>query len=166
MGNKVEYTDEFNTTDPSNIGILTTSSINIIGDRMTIDITTWKREDNGNPGKLAGAWLITGRKNDGKISSITPGDRQTMKILCGKYFQWIAYNEATKEFSGTGGGSYTTKDGKYVENMNLFYSDNAPVGTSLEFRFELKDGHWHHSGLGSKEQPIYEIWSTREEVGT
>ena len=45
-----------------------------------------------------------------------------MKILTGSRFQWIAYNTETKQFFGTGGGSYTAKNGVYTENIEFFLS--------------------------------------------
>ena len=85
--------------------------------------------------------------------------RRTLKLLSGKRFQWVAFNVETKEFSGTGGGTYTTKDGAYTENIQFFSRDRSSVGASLAFTYELIDGQWHHSGLSSKGSPIYEIWS-------
>jgi hypothetical protein len=84
-----------------------------------------------------------------------------MKILSGKRFQWIAYNSETGEFFGTGGGTYTTRRGKYTENIEFFSRDNDRVGASLQFDYDLKDGDWHHSGKSSRGNPIYEIWSVR-----
>ncbi|MCK5105463.1 MAG: hypothetical protein KAR17_21715, partial [Cyclobacteriaceae bacterium] len=80
----------------------------------------------------------------------------------GTRFQWIAYNSETKEFMGTGGGTFTTKDGKYIENIDFFSRDNSRVGASLEFEYELKGNDWHHKGFSSRGDPIYEIWSLRE----
>ena len=125
----------------------------------------WKRIDDGTPGKLAGAWLITGRMRDGGMSKMTPGARRTMKILSGSRFQWIAYNVETKEFSGTGGGTYTTRNGKYAENIEFFSRDNSRVGASLSFDFSLEDGAWRHKGLSSKGDPIDEVWTKREKIG-
>jgi hypothetical protein len=82
--------------------------------------------------------------------------------LSGTRFQWIAYNTETRQFMGTGGGTYSTKDGKYTENIDFFSRDNSRVGASLQFDFELKDNDWHHKGLSSKGDPIYEIWSLRK----
>ena len=121
-----------------------------------------RRVDDGTPGQLANAWLITGRKRDNGMQTITPGARKTMKILSGTRFQWIAYNSESGQFFGTGGGTYTSENGKYVENIDFFSRDSNRVGASLEFDFELVDGEWHHSGLSSKGSPIYEIWSPRE----
>lgn len=125
----------------------------------------YSRVDNGTPGQLAGAWLITGRMRDGQMSKMTPGARRTMKILSGTRFQWIAYNVETKEFSGTGGGTYTTENGKYTENILFFSRDNTRVGASLQFDFAIEDGDWHHKGLSSKGDPIDELWTKREKIG-
>lgn len=125
----------------------------------------WSKLDSGEPGQLAGAWLITGRMNDGQLNKMTPGARRTMKILSGTRFQWIAYNTDTKEFFGTGGGTYTTVNGKYTENIDFFSRDNNRVGASLQFDFTIEDGNWHHKGLSSKGEPIHEVWTKREKVG-
>ena len=92
----------------------------------------------------------------------TSRPRKTMKILSGTRFQWIAYNTETKQFMGTGGGTYTTNNGKYTENIEFFSRDDSKAGLSLEFNYELIDGDWHHSGLSSKGDPIHEIWSIRD----
>jgi len=123
----------------------------------------YKRIDNGEPGKLHGAWLMSGRVRDGETQMRdTSGPRKTMKILSGTRFQWIAYNTETKEFMGTGGGTYTTENGKYTENIEFFSRDDSRVGVSLNFDYELIDGNWHHIGLSSKGDPIHEIWSIRD----
>ncbi|MEN0048236.1 MAG: membrane or secreted protein [Bacteroidota bacterium] len=112
---------------------------------------------------LTSPYLFAGRKRNGEIQMRdTDQPRKTMKILTGTRFQWIAYNTATKQFFGTGGGTYTAKDGKYVEQITFFSRDNSRVGASLEFDYEVIDGNWHHSGLSSKGKPIYEIWAVRE----
>ncbi|UMB59278.1 membrane or secreted protein [Lutibacter sp. A80] len=122
----------------------------------------FNRIDNGLPGALQGAWLMSGRIRNGETQlRDTSKPRKTMKILSGTRFQWVAYNTETKQFMGTGGGTYTTIDGEYTENIKFFSKDDTRVGASLQFNYSLKDGNWHHSGLSSKGTPIYEIWSLR-----
>ncbi|MFB9055793.1 membrane or secreted protein [Mariniflexile ostreae] len=123
----------------------------------------FKKIDNGAPGLLQGAWLMSGRVKDGETQlRDTGGPRKTMKILSGTRFQWIAYHTGTKQFMGTGGGTYTTVNGVYTENIEFFSKDDSRVGARLKFKFDLIDGHWHHSGLSSKGDPIHEIWRIRE----
>ena len=115
---------EFNSADPEAVGkevsfkvFMTDSTLTIVGRGMV-----FKRIDDGSPGELQGAWLMSGRKRDGEIQQRdTSRPRKTMKILSGTRFQWIAYNTETKQFMGTGGGTYTTIDGKYTENIEFFW---------------------------------------------
>lgn len=166
-GDKLIEKFEFNTLHPDEVGKETRAQISIDGEVFTLKTKSgnekWNRIDDGSPGKLAGAWLITGRMENGEIKWRTPGVRKTMKILSGTKFQWIAYNTETKEFFGTGGGSYTTTaDGKYTENIEFFSRDNSRVGASLQFDFSIQDGNWRHKGLSSKGDPIDEVWTQRE----
>ena len=63
---------------------------------------------------------------------------------------------------GTGGGRYTTENGTYTEHIEFFSRDKSRVGAALAFNYELKDEDWHHSGLSSRGEPIYEVWSLRK----
>ena len=163
-------TIEFDTWQPDNVGKTFRTSFDWKGNELTLTAdqkkTAYQRLDNGSPGKLAGAWLITGRFVDGEMRTSTPGVRRTMKILSGTRFQWIAYNVETKEFFGTGGGTYTTEGGNYTENIEFFSRDASRVGMSLGFDFTLMDnGAWRHAGKSSKGDPIDEIWTQREKLG-
>jgi len=154
---------EWHTAEPENVGSSQDISISVSGDELISDGNSWVRIDDGTPGVLNDAWLMTGRKRDGvgemQIREIGP--RKTMKILSGTRFQWIAYNSDTGQFSGTGGGTYSTVDGVYTENIEFFSRDNSRVGASLPFQYDLQDGGWHHSGKSSRGDPIYEVWSSR-----
>lgn len=164
-GNTMTETVEFDTKTPERVGsevtfdiAITDSTPAIVGSTMIL-----KRIDDGTPGKLQGAWLMSGRIRDGETQMRnTSGPRKTMKLLSGTRFQWIAYNTETKEFMGTGGGTYTTEGGQYTENIVFFSRDNSRVGVSLSFDYELVDGNWYHKGLSSKGNPIHEIWSVRK----
>lgn len=162
---QISRTLEYNTFDTSSVNTTINDNISFIDNKMIINDKSYTRIDDGPPGDLRGAWLISGRmQENGEISERRPvGPRKTMKILSGKRFQWIAYNTETKQFMGTGGGTYTTEDGEYVETIEFFSRDHSRVGASLPFKYELKDDSWHHSGNSSKGDPIYEIWSRRSE---
>lgn len=126
--------------------------INITGTEQVFKKTSDVNND------LAGVWRITDRKQGDQMNAISLGDRRTLKILTGNTFQWVAINIKTGEFSGTGGGKYTFKDGKYTEQIEYFSRDNNRVGASLSFDAKVEDGKWHHSGQSSSGAPIYEIW--------
>ena len=156
---------EFHTADTSAIGKKFTFQIKCSKNNLQIVGTNkiFTRIDDGTPGALQGAWLMSGRIRNGKTQlRNTNRPRKTMKILSGKRFQWIAYNVETKEFKGTGGGTYTTINGKYTEHIEFFSRDNSKAGKSLEFDFNLIDGKWHHSGYSSKGKAMHEIWSRRD----
>lgn len=156
---------EFHTDDPDRVG--TEVSFKVIITDETIQIAgsdkKFTRIDAGAPGELQGAWLMSGRIRDGKtqLRDINR-PRKTMKMLSGTRFQWIAYNTETKQFMGTGGGTYTTIDGQYTENIEFFSRDDSKSGMSLKFDYKFVDGNWHHMGFSSKGDPMHEIWSVRE----
>ena len=167
-GNELTEIIEFDTKKPEQVGKELKTTIKWTKNEWTFDedIVPFKSLDNGGPGKLAGAWLITGRFTNNEMGKITPGARRTMKILSGTRFQWIAYNIETKEFFGTGGGTYTTENGKYTEQIHFFSRDNSRVGASLEFNFVMQaDDTWRHSGKSSKGDAINEVWTMREKLG-
>jgi hypothetical protein len=49
----------------------------------------------------------------------------------------------------------------YTETIEYFSRDNSRVGAHLEFQYEVKGTDWHHTGLNSKGEPLYEIWARR-----
>lgn len=161
-GKTVNLTLEFDTQRKENIGQTFPVTYQIDGDKLIVshgdDQETYKRVDNGQA-PLAGVWRITDRMQDGKLTPIhQTGPRKTLKILTGTRFQWAAINPETKEFSGTGGGTYTFENGKYTENIEFFSRDSSRVGASLSFNGKLENGGWHHSGKSSRGDDIYEVW--------
>jgi len=156
---------EFDTKNSDRVGSevtfkihITDSTLSIIGSDMK-----FKKLDDGSPGDLNGAWLMAGRVRNGiKQLRNTSGPRKTMKLLSGKRFQWIAYNIETKKFMGTGGGTYTTKNGVYRENVEFFSRDNSKAGLKLKFDYEMIDNQWNHKGFSSKGDPLHEIWISRK----
>ena len=161
----IKLTYEFDTAKPDRVGTSQVIPVGAATDRVNAGGSTWTRIDSGVPGALEGAWLMTGRKRDGAIATRKPGARRTMKILSGTRFQWIAYNVETKEFFGTGGGTYSTADGKYTENIEFFSRDDAKSGRSLEFTYDLLEGTWHHVGKSTAGEPMHEVWNRRKELG-
>jgi hypothetical protein len=162
--NKLVCTYEYNTQNSEKVGSMEQLALQIHEKSITIQGMDYNRLDDGKPGALFGTWLFANRVTDGKLGTPREADnpRKTMKILSGTRFQWIAFNTETKEFMGTGGGTYSTSDGKYTENIDFFSRDNSRVGASLEFDYELNEDEWHHKGLSSKGDPIYEIWNLRK----
>jgi hypothetical protein len=161
-GNKLIANIEFNTIDQNQIGQTISYSFVINKEKLSSDLNgktvAWNLLDQGKA-ELSGTWRMSGRMQDGKMADYPRRARKTLKVLTGSHFQWAAINAETKEFFGTGGGSYSFKNGKYTESIEFFSRDNSRVGASLSFDGKLVDGKWHHSGRSSTGNPIYEIWS-------
>lgn len=159
---KMNVTIEFNTMDNTLISNSYTIDYRLDNNKLVITIngenTEWRRIDDGK-GLLAGNWRITEREQDGKMNPMQPGPRKTLKILSGTRFQWAAINTDTKEFFGTGGGTYTFKDGRYTETIEFFSRDSSRVGASLDFDGKVEGKRWAHSGKSSKGDKIAEIWT-------
>lgn len=157
---------DFFTDDASQVRSPITYSAQLTDNQLTLKNTpngtqVWERlEEEGTP--LTGVWRFATRVdedgNEGERRRAGP--RITVKILSGSRFQWAAFNYATKEFMGTGGGTYdATEDGKYTENIKFFSRDDKRVGASLSFQYSRTGDDWYHKGLNSKGEPMHEVWT-------
>ena len=164
-GNMMTEKVEFDTANSERVGDELTFEVIITNNSLSIPDANWEfsKIDDGMPGELNGAWLMSGRYRNGeKQMRSTDRPRKTMKILSGTRFQWIAFDTEKKEFKGTGGGTYTTINGKYSEKIEFFSRDNSRVGMNLEFNYNIDKGNWIHKGKTSKGDPLHEIWVKRK----
>jgi len=159
---------EFNSMDSSQVGdtvYLSKVTLKLDNDNgsMKLDGKKYQKKKNYNS-QLNGSWLMSGieRRGEMRMRDVNR-PRKTMKMLADGKFQWIAYDTSKKGFYGTGGGSFISENGKYIENIEFFSRDSTRVGYSLEFDFEMKEGDWHHKGFSSKGDPKYEIWTQRRQ---
>ena len=158
---------EFNSMDSSTVGdtiFYSNIKIKMKNDSGNMKIDGKEFSKNIDKNQLSGSWLMSGieRRGEMRMRDVNR-PRKTLKMLAGGRFQWIAYDTSKKGFYGTGGGTFSTVDGKYVENIEFFSRDSNTVGKSLEFDFEIKEGDWHHKGFSSKGDPKYEIWTQRKQ---
>jgi len=154
---------EFNSRDTAKVGSVTSYKykyeaaddqlILVEGGHQVI----WTRGDQGST-PLTGCWRINGKLDENKMREMPLTPRKTLKILSGTNFQWFAINTQTKQFFGTGGGTYTLNDGKYTETIEFFSRDSSRVGSSLSFDAKVENGIWHHSGKSSAGNPVQETW--------
>jgi hypothetical protein len=123
----------------------------------------YEKIGEANTSTLAALWQITGRENkEGKMTEMPKSARKTIKLLTDNRFQWAAINTQTGEFSGTGGGTYTLKDGKYTETIEFFSRDSSRVGASLSFDAAIDGKKWHHTGKSSKGDRVSEVWEKQD----
>ncbi|NCT93314.1 MAG: hypothetical protein GXC72_02720 [Chitinophagaceae bacterium] len=158
---------EWNSEDSTKVGkeeteviAINNQQLHIIGANMIC-----KRLDDGTPGALVGTWIISGNYVQDKVSKRANPfyPRRTMKVLSGKYFQWIAYNVVTKSFIATGGGTYTTANGIYTENIHYFTKTAESVGKSLQFEYAVVNDDWRHKGEKSTGGVLDECWTKRSQ---
>ena len=165
-GNDLVLTYEWSSTDTSKVGKEFKTSIRIANSELRLGLFTHvlKKLDEGKLGALRGEWIISGNYNNNVVSK-RPSPfypRRTMKILTDNHFQWVAFNVKTKEFFGTGGGTYTTsEEGKYVETIEFFTKAASSIGKSVEFTYSFIDGDWRHKGQKSTGGPLDECWTPR-----
>ncbi len=161
----LELTLEFHSGDSALVGKSYLVQMNLTSEelelRMELDgqqiHERYRRIDTAGTA-LAGNWRFHSRQRDGEWSPMRPGPRKTLKMLTGTRFQWAAINTETGQFFGTGGGTYTFEGGKYTEYIEYFSRDSSRVGASLSFDGRVEGEDWHHSGLSSRGEPMYEIW--------
>src|SRR5690606_9824127 len=125
--NKLTVSIEFNDQNNSEVGTKKIHSLNFENENFTDENgKVWVKQNKAQ--SLDGAWKISARMMDGKMTEIhQKGERKTIKLLVGGYFQWFAIDPSQKSFSGTGGGTYTFENGKYTENIQFFSRDNSRV---------------------------------------
>jgi len=126
-------------------------------------LTDLKRLDEGVSGDLFGAWIISGNYSNDVVSRRANPflPRRTMKIISGKYFQWVSYNVVTRKFFDAGGGTQSSVNGKYIENIEYFTKTAQSVGKSVEFSYSVLEGDWRHKGQKSTGGPLDECWTKR-----
>ncbi len=156
---KLEFNSNFEKDGITEITIpYSTDNQDVVLNGMKFEAKEQRKQD------LDGRWLFATRGPDtGQERRGESNTRKTLKFLIDGHFQWIAYDTENFKFSGTGGGTYTAGNGKYVENILYFSRDNNRVGAQLEFDYEITGDDWHHKGKNSKGKPMYEIWGRRGE---
>lgn len=166
-GNTIEQKIEFAYPDTQMVGQALKATFDLKNGQLSYQnqekMETWEKMTDDGATPLSHLWQIVGRaQQDGSIGEIKKGARKTVKIMTNNRFQWIALNTQTKAFSGTGGGTYTLKDGKYTETIEFFSRDNTRVGASLSFDAKVEGNKWIHTGKSSKGDPVHEIWESQD----
>ncbi len=167
-GNKLLLTIEFDSQDSSRVGQAETYGLTLRNGQLTLDGPLGKQalsrlDEPGQQTPMAGLWRITGRVNEtGQQTTMQRGPRKTIKLLTGSRFQWAAINPQTKQFMGTGGGTYLVANNQYTETIDFFSRDNSRVGRSLTFTANVTGSDWHHSGTSSTGGAVNEVWSREQ----
>ena len=160
---QLRITSEFNTADSNRVGQSDAYRFTLRNDLLTLTNPTGDQMFTRvieSPTALTGLWRITARTGqNGQRTPMPRGARKTIKLLTGSRFQWVALNPETKQFFGTGGGTYTLSGGKYTESIDFFSRDNSRAGRSITFGAATDGNEWHHTGQSSTGGTVDEIWS-------
>lgn len=161
-GNKIALQYEFSTANKDLVGTSVDYTFNVENGNLVLTQggakETYKHVDD-NKGPLAGVWYMSGRMQNGQISTRPLGARKTLKIMSGTRFQWVQVNTESKQTGASGGGTYTFANGKYTENIEFFTRDSSRVGASLTFDDSVNGNEWTHKGQSSTGQAMHEVWS-------
>ena len=160
---QLRVTSEFDTADSSRVGQPDAYRFTLRDDLLTLATPSGDQTFSRiieSPTALTGLWRITARTvQGGQRTPMVRGPRKTIKLLTGSRFQWVALNPETKQFFGTGGGTYTLSGGNYTESIDFFSRDNSRTGRSLTFGAAINGDEWHHTGQSSTGGAVDEIWS-------
>ena len=160
--NEIFIDVEFHSLNPNIVNSSQSYNITLKKKSLEFNDQKFSKNETSKPNALNGLWRITARANtEGKMSEMLQGPRKTLKIMSGGHFQWFAINTQSREFFGTGGGTYTLNDGNYAEKILFFPKDSSRVGAELHFQALVKDKEWIHSGKSSKGEDIKEIWKNQ-----
>ncbi len=160
--NEIFIDVEFHSSNPNIVNSSQSYNFSLKKKNLEFNEQKFSKNEISKPNALNGLWRITARANsEGKMSEMQLGPRKTLKIMSGGYFQWFAINTQSREFFGTGGGTYQLIDGNYTEKILFFPKDNSRVGAELNFQALVKDKEWIHSGKSSKGEDIKEIWKNQ-----
>jgi len=90
--------------------------------------------------------LLSAQYGDTPPEIANGGDAKAAKIIKDGY--WIAgfYDTKDKPFSGACAGSYTIKDGKYVETLYFFSWDSTAAANTFSFDYTIESNYYHQYG--------------------
>lgn len=91
--------------------------------------------------------------------------REKYKFISKTRFAWMDFQPETKQFFGSGGGTYLYDGNTYREVLEYYYADSTVVGDTIHFTCNLKGDKWHHEGVfhtPAGDIHIKEVWEKAE----
>lgn len=108
---------------------------------------TWSRIDEGTS-KLSGTWIPKDLDNSETV----------VRLFSNTKFLEVSYNASAKQFFGLEGGTYTAKNDKYIQSIEVTSKDSTQVGTKRIFNYKLKGNEWRQQGLSSISDSVTMVW--------
>jgi hypothetical protein len=100
-----------------------------------------QKKNTGEPGRqLLGAW-------DQVFPPDAPKSIRTIKYITPTHFTWVTYDRENKRVLAAGGGTWSLRDGEYVEDCEFSTEDIAQLrGGSFPFEFRIDGDRWIQKG--------------------
>jgi hypothetical protein len=115
--------------------------------------------------KLVGTWKILTASIDGKPSELHKTSI-TLKHITPVHMIWIGYQPEDRKVFRSAGGSWTIRDGRYVETMRYGldekFKENS-FGKTYGFDCRFEEDRWIQSGKLGNGVFLEEIWQRVKE---
>lgn len=113
--------------------------------------------------QLEGAFLLKASQYGEEVSS--EEESQSTKVV--KIFKdgyWITgfFGHQKHPFDGSGGGTYTTDKGKYIETLRFYSWDSTAAGKTYTFDYRLEGGRYFQEGFINSDK--YKNYLIKEEM--
>jgi hypothetical protein len=110
--------------------------------------------------KLVGSWrIVSASFND--VPSKLHATSITIKHVTPVHLIWIGYQPEDRRIFRSAGGSWTIKDGKYVETMRYGLDEafkEKSFGKEYAFDCKFEDDRWVQSGILADGTKLIEVW--------
>ena len=107
-----------------------------------------QKKNTGEPGRqLLGTWEAAARPG-------VPKSMRTIKYITPTHWTWVAYDRENKRVMTAAGGTWSLRDGEYVEDCE-FTTDNFPQarGNSYPYEYRLDGDQWILKGGAQSRDP-------------
>ncbi len=115
--------------------------------------------------KLVGSWKILSATIDGKPSELHKTSI-TLKHITPVHMIWLGYQPEDRKVFRSAGGSWTIRDGKYVETMRYGLSERfkeESFGKAYAFDCRFEGDRWIQSGKFPNGVFLEEVWQRVQE---
>jgi hypothetical protein len=119
-----------------------------------------RAEEGKHP--LLGTWKQVSVNYTGQWQD-APSQVTMYKHVTDSHFNWVQYNNQTKQIVAGAGGRCAATDDAYIEHIEYALgSVSTLLGQKQEFKWKLDGNKWHMSGTLSNGQRIEEIFERIE----
>lgn len=103
--------------------------------------------------------LVSTKYGDDQEWTNVAADEDKIKMMTGTHFVWVSYQSGDGRVQGTGGGTYTLKDGTYIERVEFGGGNVRELrGQDHVFTLDLRGDRLEQTGQLSTGFKIAEVW--------